>query len=74
MFDVFLAPPDEAMARMAALAVDYVAFCPDAPERHNYAASAPEGLVAGLARGEAPTSLERVPLEGSELVVYRRRR
>ena len=53
MLDVFLGRPDEAAARLAALGVDYVAFCPGAPERHNYAAAAPEGLAAALARGES---------------------
>ena len=48
------AAPSEAGARLAALGVDYVAFCPGAPERHNYAAAAPEGLAAALARGEVP--------------------
>ena len=31
MFDVFLGRPDEAGARLAALGVDYVAFCPGSP-------------------------------------------
>jgi hypothetical protein len=74
MFDVFLGPPEEAPARLADLGVEYLAFCPGAPERHNYAASAPEGLVAALARGEVPAALERVPLDGSDLIVFRRRR
>jgi hypothetical protein len=72
MFDVFLGRPEEAGARMAARGVD-VAFCPRAPERHNYAAAAPEGLAAALARGEIPEALERIPLEGTDLMVFRRR-
>ena len=74
MFDVFLGRPGEAGARLAALGVDYVAFCPGAPERHNYAAAAPEGLAAALSRGEIPDALERIPLEGTDLMVFRRRR
>ena len=74
MLNLFLGPPSEAKARLAALGVDYVAFCPGAPERHNYAAAAPEGLVAALARGEVPDFLERIPLDGTNLAVYRVRR
>src|SRR2546423_1702703 len=44
----WLAPPDEAAVRLKALGVDYVAFCLGAPERYNYAAYAPDGLVAAL--------------------------
>ena len=73
MFDVFLGRPDEAGARLAARGVDYVVFCPGAPERHNYAAAAPEGLAAALGRGEIPDALERIPLEGTDLMVFRRR-
>jgi hypothetical protein len=74
MLNLFLRAPDEAKARLASLGVDYVAFCPGAPERHNYAAAAPEGLVAALARGDVPDFLERIPLEGTSLAVYRVRR
>jgi hypothetical protein len=73
MFDIFLGRPEEAAARMAARGVDYVAFCPGAPERHNYAAAAPEGLAAALGRSEIPDALERIPLEGTGLMVLRRR-
>ena len=73
MLDVFLAPPNEAAVRLAALGVDYVAFCRGAPERHNYAAAAPEGFAAALSRGEVPDGLERIALDGTELVVFRRR-
>lgn len=73
MFDVFLARPDEVGARLAARGVDYVAFCPGAPERHNYAAAAPEGLAAALGRGETPAALERIPVDGTDLMVFQRR-
>ena len=43
MLDIFLARPDETKAPIAALGVDYIAFCRGAPERYNYAAAAPEG-------------------------------
>jgi hypothetical protein len=73
MLDLFLGSPGEARARLAALGVDYVAFCPGAPERHNYAAAAPDGLAAALARGEVPSFLERIPLDRTNLAVYRAR-
>jgi hypothetical protein len=71
MLDLFLGRPDN--TRVAALGVDYVAFCPGAPERHNYAAAAPDGLAAVLGRGETPDFLERIPRERTDLVLYRRR-
>jgi hypothetical protein len=74
MLDVLLAAPDDAGARLAALGIDYVAFCPGAPERYNYIRSAPGGLAAALARGETPAFLERIALDGTDLAVYRRRR
>jgi hypothetical protein len=74
MLDVLLAPPAEAVARLKTLGVDYVAFCPGAPERHNYAAAAPGGLAAVLGRGGEPDNLERVELAGTDLAVYRPRR
>ena len=66
--------PQDAAARMQALGVDYVAFCLGAPERYIYAAVAPGGLAAALAQGEMPTFLARVPLAGTDLAVYQRRR
>jgi hypothetical protein len=73
MLDVFLAPPAEAKRRFAALGVDYVAFCPGAPERYNYATHAPDSLVAVLGRGTIPDFLEPVTLDGTGLAVYRTR-
>jgi hypothetical protein len=74
MLDVYLGGASEAAARLAALGVDYVAFCPGAPERYNYARAAPDGLAAILARGEVPNFLERIDLDGTDLAVYRPRR
>jgi hypothetical protein len=71
MFDFFLGTPSEAAARSTALGVDYIAFCPGAPERYTYAASAPDGLAAALGRGEVPDSLERITLDGTDLAVFR---
>jgi hypothetical protein len=73
MLDIFLGPASSAQTALAALGVDYIAFCPGAPERHNYAAAAPDGLAATLGRGEVPDFLERIPLDGTNLSVYRPR-
>jgi hypothetical protein len=59
---------------MTAHDIDYVAFCPGAPERYNYVARAPASLVAALSRNDVPSFLERVPLDGTDLAVYRVRR
>jgi hypothetical protein len=72
--DVFLGEPRDAAARLQALAVDYVAFCPGAPERYNYGRTAPKGLAALLAQGEVPDFLERIALDGTDLQVYRPRK
>ena len=74
MLDMFLAVPDDAKLRMAARGIDYITFCPGAPERYNYVAGAPASLVAALSRSDVPGFLERIPLDGTDLVVYRVRR
>jgi hypothetical protein len=71
MFDVFLARSEEARRRLTELRVDFVAFCPGAPERYAYAAQAPEGLAARLGRGEVPEFLQPVPLGQTPLTLYR---
>ena len=72
--EMFLVRPDEARTRMKQHAVSYVAFCPGAPERYQYAALAPDGLAARLGRNDAPVFLEKLPLAGTDLSVYRIRR
>ena len=74
MLDMYLAAPNVAKVRLAAHDVDYVAFCPGAPERYEYASDAPASLAAALSRNDTPDFLERVPLEGTDLAVYRVRR
>ncbi len=74
MFDTFLSPPAAAMRRLAGLDVDYIAFCPGAPERFIYAATAPDGLAAALGRGEVPDFLTPVELSGTPVSLYRVRR
>ena len=74
MLNMFLSAPNDAKVRMAAYGIDYVAFCPGAPERYDYVASAPAGLAAALNRNDIPSFLERIPLDGTDLAVYRVRR
>jgi hypothetical protein len=71
MFDAFLSPPEKARQRLAELRVDFVAFCPGAPERYTYAGQAPDGLAAKLGRGEVPDFLAAVPLAQTPLALYR---
>jgi hypothetical protein len=71
MLDIFLDTPNDAQSRMARHGIDYVVFCPGAPERYNYAARAPNSLVAVLSRSNVPSFLERIQLAGTDLAVYR---
>jgi hypothetical protein len=71
MLDMFLDTPDKAKVRMAARGIGYVAFCPGAPERYQYATYAPDSLAAVLAANDVPDFLERIPLHGTDLAVYR---
>jgi hypothetical protein len=71
MLDMFLGAPNDAKVQMAKRGIDYVAFCSGAPERHNYVARAPASLVAALSRGDVPSFLERIPLDRTDLAVYR---
>ncbi|KAB2867192.1 MAG: hypothetical protein F9K43_14705 [Bauldia sp.] len=64
--------PDEARAVMLAHGVAYVAFCATAPDVAETAAEAPDGLLAVLLRGDAPSWLEPLPAhQGSMLRVFR---
>lgn len=74
MLDMFLATPNDAKVRMATHGIDYIAFCPGAPERYNYVASAPASLAAALSRNDIPRFLKRIPLDRTDLAVYRVRR
>jgi hypothetical protein len=74
MLDMFLGAPNDTIVRLATHEIDYVAFCPGAPERYDYVARAPNSLVAALSRNDVPSFLERVPLDGTDLAVYRVRR
>ena len=74
MLDMFLGAPNDAIVQLATRKIDYVAFCPGAPERYDYVARAPNSLVAALSRNDVPSFLERIPLDGTDLTVYRVRR
>ena len=68
----FTAPPDEAERRVRMSAARYVLVCPGLPEATLLAQYAPDGLMARLARDEAPGWLEPVALpRGSAVKVYR---
>ena len=75
MFDVFLGSPGEAAARMAALRRRLHRLLPRrAGPLQLRRAARPDGLAAALGRGEVPDFLQRVPLEGTDLAVFRPRR
>jgi hypothetical protein len=57
MIEIMLGPPEDAVARLAALQVDYVAFCPGAAERYIYTSAAPNSLAASLASDSPPAGL-----------------
>jgi hypothetical protein len=71
MLEIMLGPPEDAVARLAALQIDYVAFCPGAAERHIYAQAAPNGLAASLAAGSPPAGLAPLDRGDHEIKVYR---
>jgi hypothetical protein len=71
MLDMFLGVPNDAKVQLTAHNISYVAFCPGAPERYIYASAAPYGLASALAKNNVPDFLKRIPLDGTDLVVYR---
>lgn len=72
---LFLDPPSEGAAILARRDVDYVVFCPNAPESIRYAYRGPNGLAALIARGNVPEWLEPVPVPGlRRLKVWRVRK
>lgn len=71
MLNMFLGSPDDARIQMERHRIDYVVFCPGAPERYQYASLAPLSLAAALATNEPLGFLERLKLVGTDLAVYR---
>ncbi len=55
-----LAPPEEAQAFLKGAGVTLVAFCPTDPQTRALITAKPDGLYAGLARGEVPAYLRRI--------------
>jgi hypothetical protein len=71
MLEIMLGRPEDAVTRLAAMQIDYVAFCPGAAERHIYARAAPNSLAASLAAGSVPAGLEPIDRGEHELKAYR---
>ncbi|HEY7006039.1 MAG TPA: hypothetical protein VH392_06090 [Sphingomicrobium sp.] len=75
VLELFLDPPGEGARILVRRNVDYVVFCPNAPESIRFANRGPNGLAAMLRAGQAPQWLERIPLPGlSGLQVWRVRK
>jgi hypothetical protein len=70
MLEIMLGSPEDAVARLAARQIDYVAFCPGAAERYIYASAAPNSLAASLAAGRPPVGLAPLDRGESEVRVY----
>ncbi len=59
-----LAPQDDARRALSQRGTRYVALCPAMAEARMYARIAPDGFVADLAKGEAPSWLQPVEIQG----------
>ncbi len=69
--DVLMASPDHARGLVDASEVDYILYCEGMTEARDYAAHAPEGLLARLQAGNSPEWLAPVVLaENSPLRLY----
>jgi hypothetical protein len=64
VIELFLSPPNDGVKIIARRQVDYLVFCPGAPESIRYSNRAPHGLAAALEAGKEPTWLEPVSLPG----------
>lgn len=72
---LFVEPPASGEAIIRARRVDYVVFCPGAPEAIRYARRGPGGLAALLGADRAPQWLEAVRIPGlTALKVWRVRK
>jgi hypothetical protein len=70
--DALMGPPDQARTIVEARRVGLVALCRGNDENRILTDRAPEGLLAGLMKGEAPGWLEPVPgTAGQPLELYR---
>ena len=64
VLELFLYPPSEGAKILARRNVDYVVFCPNAPESLRFAHRGPQGLAAMLQAGKAPEWLEPISVRG----------
>jgi hypothetical protein len=64
VLELFLDPPSRGAEIVARRHVDYVVFCPGAPESIRFANRGPGGLASILRAGRAPAWLERVEVPG----------
>ncbi|MEK4032811.1 hypothetical protein WOC76_02210 [Methylocystis sp. IM3] len=72
--DVFLAPPEEAEKIARAAGAELIVWCAAIDGPSPLVEAAPAGLAAMLARGEAPSWLERRVAQGAPLLVFAPRR
>jgi hypothetical protein len=68
--DIFRLPPDQSRAIIMRRGIDYIVTCPGEGEMANYAAKNPDGLWAGLAKGDVPDWLEYRGKMGKGLMVW----
>ncbi|MFB6419112.1 MULTISPECIES: hypothetical protein [Bradyrhizobium] len=75
MVHAMTAPPQAARAMLGVREVDYILTCNGSADQEDLVRIAPEGLAAGLGRGEAPDYLERVEAASrSGMTVWRVRK
>ena len=67
---IFTAAPDEARVRLRAAQVDYLLVCPADPDLQFFARHAPDGLIAEILRGDAPSWLQPAG-QGGATAIYR---
>jgi hypothetical protein len=67
----FMADPNSARASVMASGARYVAGCPGENETELYKKNAPNGLWSRLERGDRFDWLQRVPIPGSPVLVWR---
>ncbi|PWB78837.1 MAG: hypothetical protein C3F11_22010 [Methylocystaceae bacterium] len=68
--DAFLAPPTDAERILRAARAGLALWCADGKMGSELVERSPSGLAAALARGEAPSWLEKIPLEGTPFHVF----
>jgi hypothetical protein len=68
---IFAGQPDQARAILARRQIDYVVFCPNAPESIRWEMHGPGGLASMLNAGRAPEWLQPVDLQTRGLRIWR---